>query len=144
MREHDLTQTHAKPSARRVGRGIAAGGGKTAGRGTKGQKARTGANSNIPRTFEGGATSLIQRLPKLRGFTSHRTKKVTLNAERLSLHFTEKDEINVLKLIEVGLISDSELACGVKVVGPHKKFTFDTSDDRLTFSGAGPSAIKKA
>jgi large subunit ribosomal protein L15 len=64
---HDL-----KPAAgsrqprRRVGRGIAAGQGKTAGRGTKGAKARAG--GKIPAWFEGGQTPLHQRLPKLRGF----------------------------------------------------------------------------
>ena len=51
---------------RRVGRGIAAGQGKTAGRGTKGQKARAG--GKIPAWFEGGQTPLHQRIPKLRGF----------------------------------------------------------------------------
>jgi large subunit ribosomal protein L15 len=50
----------------RVGRGIAAGKGKTAGRGTKGQKSRTG--SSIPPWFEGGQTPLHIRIPKLRGF----------------------------------------------------------------------------
>jgi large subunit ribosomal protein L15 len=50
----------------RVGRGIAAGKGKTAGRGTKGQKSRAGAS--IPPFFEGGQTPLSQRVPKLRGF----------------------------------------------------------------------------
>ena len=57
---------------KRVGRGIAAGQGKTAGRGTKGQKARAG-YSRKP-GFEGGQNPLMQRFPKLRGFTSHRTK----------------------------------------------------------------------
>ena len=50
----------------RVGRGIAAGKGKTAGRGTKGQKARAG--GGIPAWFEGGQTPLHMRIPKLRGF----------------------------------------------------------------------------
>lgn len=57
-------------SGKRVGRGISAGQGKTAGRGTKGQKSRTG-SSRKP-GFEGGQNPLMQRLPKLRGFTSHR------------------------------------------------------------------------
>lgn len=67
MKLHDL-----KPAAgsrkpkRRVGRGIAAGQGKTAGRGTKGQKARAG--GTIPAWFEGGQTPLHQRIPKLHGF----------------------------------------------------------------------------
>lgn len=59
-----------KVSRTRVGRGISAGGGKTAGRGTKGQKARTG--KKIKLGFEGGQTKLAMRLPKLRGFTHAR------------------------------------------------------------------------
>ena len=55
-----------KKTAKRLGRGISAGGGKTAGRGTKGQKSRAG--HNIPKRFEGGQTPLSMRLPKLRGF----------------------------------------------------------------------------
>jgi large subunit ribosomal protein L15 len=67
MKLHDL---HPAPGSRkprrRVGRGIAAGQGKTAGRGTKGQKARAG--GTIPAWFEGGQTPLHQRIPKLHGF----------------------------------------------------------------------------
>ena len=67
MKLHDLQppkgSTHRK---RIVGRGIAGKGGKTAGRGTKGQKARR----TIPAGFEGGQLPLLQRIPKLKGFTN--------------------------------------------------------------------------
>ena len=67
MKLHDLRPAPGSRSPkRRVGRGIAAGQGKTAGRGTKGQKARAG--GSIPAWFEGGQTPLHQRIPKLRGF----------------------------------------------------------------------------
>lgn len=67
MKLHDLKPAPGSRKAkRRVGRGIAAGQGKTAGRGTKGQKARAG--GKIPAWFEGGQTPLHQRIPKLRGF----------------------------------------------------------------------------
>ncbi len=67
MRLHDLRPAEGSRKERtRVGRGIAAGKGKTAGRGTKGQKARAG--GSIPPWFEGGQTPLHQRIPKLRGF----------------------------------------------------------------------------
>jgi large subunit ribosomal protein L15 len=67
MRLHDLRPAEGSRKERtRVGRGIAAGKGKTAGRGTKGQKARAG--GSIPAWFEGGQTPLHQRIPKLRGF----------------------------------------------------------------------------
>ena len=67
MKLHDLKPAPgSRKPKRRVGRGIAAGKGKTAGRGTKGQKARAG--GGIPAWFEGGQTPLHQRIPKLRGF----------------------------------------------------------------------------
>lgn len=65
-------QVEKNRSSNRVGRGIAAGQGKTAGRGTKGQMARTG-SSRRP-GFEGGQNPLMQRLPKLPGFRSLKTK----------------------------------------------------------------------
>jgi large subunit ribosomal protein L15 len=67
MKLHDLRPAEGSRRPKtRVGRGIAAGKGKTAGRGTKGQKARAG--GSIPPWFEGGQTPLHQRIPKLRGF----------------------------------------------------------------------------
>jgi len=67
MKLHDLRPAEGSRKARtRVGRGIAAGKGKTAGRGTKGQKSRSG--GSIPPWFEGGQTPLHMRIPKLRGF----------------------------------------------------------------------------
>lgn len=67
MKLHDLRPADGSRKERtRVGRGIAAGKGKTAGRGTKGQKARSG--GSIPPWFEGGQTPLHVRIPKLRGF----------------------------------------------------------------------------
>src|SRR6266542_6395249 len=67
MKLHDLRPADGSRRPRtRVGRGIAAGKGKTAGRGTKGQKARAG--GSIPPWFEGGQTPLHMRIPKLRGF----------------------------------------------------------------------------
>ncbi|MCI0345249.1 MAG: 50S ribosomal protein L15, partial [Chloroflexi bacterium] len=67
MKLHDLRPAPgSRKPKRRVGRGIASGQGKTAGRGTKGQKSRAG--GNLPAWFEGGQTPLHQRIPKLRGF----------------------------------------------------------------------------
>ncbi|HLZ14640.1 MAG TPA: 50S ribosomal protein L15 [Candidatus Saccharimonadales bacterium] len=71
MKIHELSVAKNK-SAKRVGRGIAAGQGKTAGRGTKGQMARTGSHKRPG--FEGGQNPLMQRLPKLPGFRSLKTK----------------------------------------------------------------------
>jgi large subunit ribosomal protein L15 len=69
MKIHQLDIT-AKKDRKRVGRGISAGGGKTAGRGTKGQKSRTG--KKLRASFEGGQTPLIHKIPKNKGFKSKR------------------------------------------------------------------------
>ena len=75
MKYHELTTTKNK-KINRVGRGIAAGQGKTAGRGTKGQGARTGSSKKPG--FAGGSNPLMQKLPKLPGFKSHRPKVETV------------------------------------------------------------------
>src|SRR6266480_3021224 len=84
MKLHELRPAAGSRTARtRVGRGIAAGKGKTAGRGTKGQKARAG--SSIPPWFEGGQTPLHQRIPKLRGFRNpFKLEYEVVNLERIS------------------------------------------------------------
>ena len=67
MKIHDLKPAEGSNRRRkRVGRGIGGKGGKTAGRGTKGQSART----TIPARFEGGQNPLHMRVPKLRGFNN--------------------------------------------------------------------------
>lgn len=89
MRAHDLrAPTGARRPRRRVGRGIASGQGKTAGRGTKGQLARTG--PGLPGWFEGGQTPLHMRVPKLRGFRPReRTEFVALNVGQLAEYAVE-------------------------------------------------------
>ncbi len=84
----------------RVGRGIAAGKGKTAGRGTKGQGSRAGGGKGPG--FEGGQTPLMQRLPKLRGFKSHRAPKANVYTGQLD-RFAGKTVDN-FTLAEAGLI----------------------------------------
>ncbi|HEV8054632.1 MAG: 50S ribosomal protein L15 [Chloroflexi bacterium] len=84
MKLHDLHPAPGSKTARtRVGRGISAGKGKTAGRGTKGQKARAG--GSIPPWFEGGQTPLHMRVPKLRGFKNRGDIEYqVVNAGRIS------------------------------------------------------------
>ena len=100
----------SKHARRRVGRGIGSGLGKTAGRGHKGQKSRSGGYHKVG--FEGGQMPLQRRLPK-RGFKSHLLKfnaEVTLTAlEKLGL-----PEVDLLTLKQAGLAG--ELAKVVKVV----------------------------
>lgn len=135
MRLHDIQNTHARPKSRRIGRGVGSGRGTYAGRGVKGQKARSGANSNIPRTFIGGSTALIQRLPKLKGFKSHRTRPITVNVARLAAVFKDGHKITLANLIEKKLINAEEASRGVKVVGASGEikstFTYDTESGQL-------------
>lgn len=100
MKYNDLQLT-PKKSAKRVGRGIAAGQGKTAGRGTKGQMSRTGAKKRPG--FEGGQNPLMQRTPKLPGFTSHRPKMEVVYTGQLE-QFAGKT-IETALLAEHGLVS---------------------------------------
>lgn len=91
---------------KRVGRGISAGGGKTAGRGTKGQKSRSG--HNIPRRFEGGQTALSMRLPKLPGFKSVHKKAIVLRLDVISENFKDGEVVSNETLVEKGLIKKSD------------------------------------
>ena len=93
MKLHDLRpNSGAKKKRKRVGRGIAAGQGKTAGRGTKGQNARSGGGKGV--YFEGGQLPLARRLPYKRGFTND--NKIYYKAVNLKdLADFEFDEIDV-------------------------------------------------
>lgn len=95
-------QTTKKKAGNRVGRGIAAGQGKTAGRGTKGQGARTGSTKKPG--FAGGSNPLMQKLPKLPGFRSYRTKLETVYTGQLE-QFAGKT-VDTNSLAEAGLISN--------------------------------------
>lgn len=112
MKYHELTiSKHRSP--KRVGRGIAAGQGKTAGRGTKGQNARTG-SSRKP-GFEGGQVPLMQHLPKLRGFTSH--KPETENVYTGQLEQLKGKTVDTATLAEASLISNPHVNVKLIVKG---------------------------
>jgi len=100
----------SKHAKRRVGRGIGSGLGKTAGRGHKGQKSRSGGFHKVG--FEGGQMPLQRRLPK-RGFKSHALKyngEITL----ADLQRLDKDEVDLVTLKQAGLVG--ELIRHVKVI----------------------------
>lgn len=100
----------AKTAKTRVGRGEASKG-KTAGRGTKGTKARY----QVPAAFEGGQMPLHMRLPKLKGFTNRfRTEYQVVNLDRLALLFPEGGTVDVDDLVAKGAVRDGKL---VKVLG---------------------------
>ena len=124
--------TGSKHAKRRVGRGIGSGLGKTAGRGHKGQKSRSGGYHKVG--FEGGQMPLQRRLPK-RGFKSHLLK---FNAE-VSLTDIERlgaAEVDILTLKQAGLVG--ELAKVVKII-KSGELTI-----KVAFKGIGATAGAKA
>jgi large subunit ribosomal protein L15 len=117
MADNSLLKVHhlrpapgAKTAKTRVGRGEASKG-KTAGRGTKGTKARY----QVPAAFEGGQMPLHMRLPKLKGFKNpFRTEYQVVNLDKIALRFPEGGTIGVDELVAKGLVRDNSL---VKVLG---------------------------
>ncbi len=100
MKYNDLiVEKNTRPS--RKGRGISAGQGKTAGRGTKGQKARTG-HSKMPAGFMGGQRAIMQAVPKLKGFKSFHAKAEVVYTDRLN---ELKGKVDNIVLAENSLIS---------------------------------------
>ena len=113
MRVDQVGPKHgARKAPKRVGRGIGGKGGKTAGRGTKGQYAR----NTVARGFEGGQMPLKQRVPKLKGFNNpFRVEYQAINLD--TLEAMGVSDISAALLIEKGLISKGNM---VKVLGRGK------------------------
>ncbi|HEC36198.1 MAG TPA: 50S ribosomal protein L15, partial [Anaerolineae bacterium] len=105
MKLHELRPAgDSKKRRKRVGRGIAAGQGKTAGRGTKGQRARSG--GSLPPYFEGGQLPLVRRLPFVRGVGFRdpwRVRFTPVNVGRLE-RFAHGSVITPERLVEAGII----------------------------------------
>jgi len=101
MTKYNELLAGANKDKKRVGRGIAAGGGKTAGRGTKGQGARTG--KKLGATFQGGQRTLVRAVPKARGFKRLRTPAQVVYLDTLN-DFKGKTVDNAT-LFEQGYIS---------------------------------------
>ncbi|NLP30540.1 MAG: 50S ribosomal protein L15 [Clostridiales bacterium] len=113
MRLHELRAPEGSTrKPKRKGRGIASGLGKTAGRGTKGQRSRSG--SGIRFGFEGGQMPLVRRIPK-RGFTNIWKKEwAIVNVDDLNT-FEDGTEITPELLIETGMVK--QVKDGIKILG---------------------------
>ena len=136
MKIHDL---HPAPGSnrrrKRVGRGIGGKGGKTAGRGTKGQKAR----GSVPAYFEGGQLPLVQRVPKKKGFKNpFRVEYVVVNLD--TLEDAQGADIDPGTLRSQGLVAKNGL---VKVLG-RGDLTRRVNVSAHAFSKSAEDAIKAA
>lgn len=114
MKLHELNEPEGtKHRRKRVGRGIAAGQGKTAGYGTRGNGARSGRGGNV--YFEGGQLPLVHRLPHKRGFQNvNRVEYAVVNLQALN-RFEANAVVDVDALLDAGLVKDTGLP--VKVLG---------------------------
>ena len=136
MKVHDLKPAPgSRQSAKRVARGIGGRGGKTAGRGTKGQRAR----GRVPVGFEGGQMPLARRVPKLRGFNN----PFRVDYQPVNLDTIEKSGLSVVTpetLYAKGLISKGVL---VKVLG-RGELTRKVKVSAHAFSQSALQALEKA
>ncbi|QGQ44011.1 50S ribosomal protein L15 [Metabacillus sediminilitoris] len=139
MKLHELKPAEGSRKTRnRVGRGTGSGNGKTAGKGHKGQNARSG--GGVRPGFEGGQTPLFRRLPK-RGFKNINRKDFAIvNLETLN-RFEEGTEVTPELLLETGVLSNTK--AGVKILGNgqlEKKLTVKANK----FSATAKEAIESA
>jgi large subunit ribosomal protein L15 len=136
IKVHDLKPAPgSNKRAKRVGRGIAGKGGKTAGRGIKGQKAR----SKVPTAFEGGQMPLHMRVPKLRGFNNpFRVEYQAVNLDVIEA--SGLDEVSPEALHVKGLVGKGAL---VKVLG-RGELTRAVTVRAHAFSKAAEAAITAA
>lgn len=136
MKYNELNVTkNTRPS--RKGRGIAAGQGKTAGRGTKGQKSRAGHNK-MPAGFMGGQRAIMQAVPKLKGFKSFHPKAEVVYTDRLN---DLKGKVDNFTLAEKDLISSPYVK--VKII-TRGELTAKIDIETQFASKSAVAAIKKA
>ena len=136
MKYNDLAvEKNTRPT--RKGRGISAGQGKTAGRGTKGQKSRTG-HRKMPATFMGGQRAIMQAVPKLKGFKSIYPKAGVVHTDRLN---ELKGKVDNLVLADKGLISSPYNKVKVILRG---EITAKVELETQFASKSAVAAIKKA
>lgn len=139
MKLHELTYTEgSRKDRKRIGRGHGSGQGKTAGKGHKGQNARSGGGVRLG--FEGGQTPLFRRLPK-RGFTNiNRKEYAVVNVELLN-RFEDGAEVTPVALIEAGIVKNEK--AGIKVLG-NGELTKKLSVKAAKFSKTAEEAIVAA
>jgi len=139
MQIHEL-KTKKRKAKKTVGRGGKRG--TYSGRGNKGQKARSGAS--IDPLFEGGRSSLVERLKKVRGFKSRNPKKAVVKLEALEKAFKGGEEITVALLVSSKLVDKADAANGVKILATGKLTKKLTIAKGILCSETAKDAIIKA
>ena len=149
MKLHELSPAEgSRKNRNRVGRGLGSGNGKTAGRGMKGQKSRSGAS--IRTGFEGGQMPLYRRLPK-RGFKNIWAKTYAeVNVETLN-RFDDGAMVDPVALVESGILKN--VRDGIRILGKGdltKKLTVrahgftKSAEEKIKAAGGNAELIEKA
>lgn len=140
MKLHELAPAEgARQQRHRVGRGIGSGNGKTAGRGMKGQKSRSGAS--IRTGFEGGQMPLYRRLPK-RGFKNVWAKEYAeVNVETLN-RYEDGSRVDPVTLVEMGILKN--VRDGVRILGNGELSTKNLTVVANGFTKSAEEKIKAA
>ncbi len=139
MQIHTLS-VEKKKSRKRIARGGRRG--TTSGRGTKGQKSRSG--SSVDPLFEGGRTSLIERMKKVKGFKSPRSKRTAITLAFLDRHFEAGEEVSRATLLKKKLFSPKNVMGGFKVISSGTLSKALLFDSRIRFSDTALLAIQKS
>lgn len=100
----------------RIGRGLGGKRGKTAGRGTKGQKSRSGANRKLPAWFEGGQTPMYRKTPKKRGFSHNVAAPITFTSDIINNHYKKGETVSPQTLLDKKLFRKSDLVRKIKII----------------------------
>lgn len=141
MTQINELKVNKKKSRKRIGRGGKRG--TFSGRGMKGQKSRSGVS--IDPLFEGGRSSLIERLKKMPGFKSTHPKKNNINLNDLERNFKDGDTIDVKNLVKIGLVDRiKSKRAKVKILGDGKIAKKLIINKDILLSKTAKEAIEKA
>jgi len=138
MQIHQL-QSRNKEVSRRKGRGGKRG--TYSGRGVKGQKSRSG--GNVDPLFEGGRSSLIDRLKKSKGFKSAKVQKTSVSIEKLDRYYEDGDVVSPKTLVRKGLVDKVRVKHGVKLIGGGELTKKLTIKSNVHLTQSVESMIKK-
>ncbi len=137
MQIHEVSTT--KKNKKRIGRGGKRG--TYSGKGMKGQKSRSG--GNVDPLFEGGRTTLIQKMKKNRGFKSPHAKKVVISLAKLDALYSDGDIVSLETLFAKKILRTKTIKNGVRIVATGEITKKITIDENIGITNSAMEKIKK-
>jgi len=137
MQIHEVSTI--KKDKKRIGRGGKRG--TYSGKGMKGQKSRSG--GNVDPLFEGGRTTLVQKMKKNRGFKSPHAKKITLSLARLDALYSDGDIVSVETLAQKKVLRTQTIKKGVRIVATGKITKKLTINENIGVTASAKEQIEK-